>query len=166
MGNRASPLVRCDYPSHTSAVYSRSCISTARSYTQYNLSSILQSFNPSCIRAVSHRNSYEPGCTSGLFSPATAAFVPLHLSCTLLHRVHPRRTCPPRPPQRTCPPRPPQRTCSPRPPQRTSPPRPSQRTCYRVYHNAPVTASTTTHCYRVHHNALLPRPPQRIYNGY
>jgi hypothetical protein len=42
MGNRASPLVRCDYPSHTSAVYSRSCISTARSYTQYNLSSILQ----------------------------------------------------------------------------------------------------------------------------
>jgi hypothetical protein len=44
MGNRASPSVRCDYPSHTSAVYSRSCISTARSYTQYNLSSILQSF--------------------------------------------------------------------------------------------------------------------------
>jgi hypothetical protein len=44
MGNRASPSVRCDYPSHTSAVYSHSCISTARSYTQYNLSSILQSF--------------------------------------------------------------------------------------------------------------------------
>jgi hypothetical protein len=36
--------VSCDYPTHTSAVYSRSCIPTVRSYTQYNLSSILQSF--------------------------------------------------------------------------------------------------------------------------
>jgi hypothetical protein len=44
MGNRASPSVRCNYPTHTSAVYSRSCIPTVRSYTQYNLSSILQFF--------------------------------------------------------------------------------------------------------------------------
>jgi hypothetical protein len=44
MGNRASPLVRCDYPSHTSAVYSHSCIPTVRSCTQYNRRSILQMF--------------------------------------------------------------------------------------------------------------------------
>jgi hypothetical protein len=44
MGNRASPLVRCDYPSCTSAVYSHSCIPTVRSITQFNLSSILQFF--------------------------------------------------------------------------------------------------------------------------
>jgi hypothetical protein len=44
MGNCAPPSVRCNYPSYTSVVYSHSCISTARSYTQYNLSSILQSF--------------------------------------------------------------------------------------------------------------------------
>jgi hypothetical protein len=44
MGNRASPSVRCDYPSCTSAVYSHSCIPTVRSITQYNLSSILQFF--------------------------------------------------------------------------------------------------------------------------
>jgi hypothetical protein len=37
MGNRASPLMRCNYPSYTSAVYSHSCIPTVRSYTQYNL---------------------------------------------------------------------------------------------------------------------------------
>jgi hypothetical protein len=44
MGNCTSPSVRCDYPSCTSAVYSHSCISTVRSYTQYKLSSILQFF--------------------------------------------------------------------------------------------------------------------------
>jgi hypothetical protein len=44
MGNCASPSVRCNYPSYTSVVCSHSCISTARSYTQYNLSSILQFF--------------------------------------------------------------------------------------------------------------------------
>jgi hypothetical protein len=36
--------VSCDYPTHTSTVYSRSCIPSVRSYTQYNLSSILQFF--------------------------------------------------------------------------------------------------------------------------
>jgi hypothetical protein len=40
--NRASPSVRCDYSSYTSAVYSHSCISTVCSFTKYNLSSILQ----------------------------------------------------------------------------------------------------------------------------
>jgi hypothetical protein len=44
MSNCASPSVRCNYPSYASAVYSHSCISTVRSYTQYNLSSILQFF--------------------------------------------------------------------------------------------------------------------------
>jgi hypothetical protein len=44
MGNCTSPSVRCDYPSCTSAVYSHSCMSTVRSYTQYKLSSILQFF--------------------------------------------------------------------------------------------------------------------------
>jgi hypothetical protein len=42
MGNRASPSVRCDYLSCTSAVYSHPCIHTVRSFTQYNLSSIRQ----------------------------------------------------------------------------------------------------------------------------
>ncbi|KAF1977459.1 hypothetical protein BU23DRAFT_659857 [Bimuria novae-zelandiae CBS 107.79] len=32
----ASPVLRCDYPSYTSAVYSHSCIPTVRSFTQYN----------------------------------------------------------------------------------------------------------------------------------
>jgi hypothetical protein len=44
MCKRASPSVRCDYQFCTSAVYSHSCISTVRSFTQYNLSSILQFF--------------------------------------------------------------------------------------------------------------------------
>jgi predicted MFS family arabinose efflux permease len=39
MGNRASPSVRCNYPSHASAVYSHSCIPTVCSITQYNLTS-------------------------------------------------------------------------------------------------------------------------------
>jgi hypothetical protein len=44
MGNCASPSVRCDYLSCTSTVYSHSCIPTIRSFTQYNLSSILPFF--------------------------------------------------------------------------------------------------------------------------
>jgi hypothetical protein len=37
MCNCASPSVRCNCPSYTSAVYSHSCISTVCSFTQYNL---------------------------------------------------------------------------------------------------------------------------------
>jgi hypothetical protein len=44
MGNRALPSVRRDCPSCTSAAYSHSCIPTVRSFTQYNLISILQFF--------------------------------------------------------------------------------------------------------------------------
>jgi hypothetical protein len=145
MGNRVSPSVRCDYPSHTSAVYSRTCISTARSYTQYNLSSILQ-FLPA-YALFTHRNSYEPGCT-GLFSPATVAFVPLHLSCTLLHRVHPRRICCCNVTllkRRTLLYRVHHKALLPRPPQRTRPPRPPQRICHPVHHNALLPRSPTTH---------------------
>jgi hypothetical protein len=73
MGNRASPLVRCDYPSHTSAVYSHSCISTVRSYTQYNLSSILQFFPHTCC---SHT-----GTVMGPAAPQDCSHLPLlHLS--------------------------------------------------------------------------------------
>jgi hypothetical protein len=36
----ASPVLRCDYPSCTSAVYSHSCIHTVRSFNEYNISTI------------------------------------------------------------------------------------------------------------------------------
>jgi hypothetical protein len=49
MDNRASPSVRCDYPSCTSAGYGHPPTYTVRSITQYNLS---QSFNTSCICAL------------------------------------------------------------------------------------------------------------------
>lgn len=48
MGRRASPLVRCDYLSYTSAVYSNPCKDTACSHSQYQLSSILNSFRTAC----------------------------------------------------------------------------------------------------------------------
>lgn len=45
---RASPSVRCDYPSFTSAVHSNVCIHTVCSFTQNDLSSIPQSFCTAC----------------------------------------------------------------------------------------------------------------------
>jgi hypothetical protein len=117
--NRASPSVRCDYSSYTSAVYSHSCISTVCSFTQYNRSSILQFFLHT--RCFPHRDSYEPGCNPGLFSSATVTS--LYTRRTLLYRVHHNAPV----------------TAS------TTThllPRPPQRTCYRVHHNAPVTAFT------------------------
>jgi hypothetical protein len=40
----ASPVLRCDYPSCTKAVYSRSCIPTVCSFIQYNISTNLDFF--------------------------------------------------------------------------------------------------------------------------
>jgi hypothetical protein len=64
MCSGTSPLVRRYYLSCTSAVYSPFSIPTVRSYTQYNLSSILQFF---CICAVSKhatKDQYSTICES------------------------------------------------------------------------------------------------------
>jgi hypothetical protein len=82
-----TPLVRRGCLSCTSAVYSYPCIHTVRSFTQYNLSSILNSLRTACT----HSDSYEPGCT-GLFSPAAVT--------SLSHESH---VAIPRPPQRKLP---------------------------------------------------------------